>query len=88
MKVDIYSGTFPSERLMMLPDSFLLLSKIRDERDRLLSKKEPGIHDLEHSQPSRIANNAIILRFTVRYQCPGQEAKDIVQQLFASGLSR
>ena len=41
---------------------------------------------LERSQPIQIAKNAIIGRFAVRNLCAGQKAKNIVQELFVSGL--
>lgn len=40
----------------------------------------------ERSQPIRVAKDAMIGRFAVRNLCPGQKAKNIVQELFESGL--
>lgn len=51
-------------------------------REVLLSKKEPGFDELGNSQPTRIAKDAKIRRFTVRKECSGDKAKGVSGQLF------
>ena len=41
---------------------------------------------LQCSQPIQIAKDAMIGKLTVRNLFPGQKAKNIVQELFVSGL--
>lgn len=63
------------------------ISKQRTEE--MLSRKEPGLYDLEHCQPTQIAKKLKkSRRFIVRNVCSGKKAKDVAEQCFTSGLER
>lgn len=59
-------------------------------REELLRKKEAGLDDLRTSEPTQMATDAEIKRFTIRKRCSREKSKGVAAQpcVYLSGRSK